>query len=387
MNGERNMLHRRTTLKLGTAFAAASALPARAADDVAIIDNVELSGTGVTSGSQWKMGVDLAVQEINAAGGILGRKIAMTHQDNQSQAQIAKAVATKLVDAEPYVGLGPIFSGSVNVSMAVTENAEMPTFIGGEAANLTNQGMKYLFRTSLNQAAAMPKLANFLVQSGIKSMVVIWGNNDFGKGGRDAMVKEMAARNIKLAGDISTEPGQMDFSAVVVNATKANADAIFAYMNEEESARFLIALRKLGYTKPVYGETVLVSQKVIELAGAAANGAIGHVGLSVDAPNKRVQEFGRKFEAAYKQKSDHNGIKGYTAVYLIKYATEKLGKFDRKALAASIHGAHFLAEKYPGLLMDVMWDDKGDLDRESYLAEVRDGKQVITQTLPPINKI
>jgi branched-chain amino acid transport system substrate-binding protein len=384
--GETNMLHRRTALMLGTAFAAIR-LPAAAAEpDVVLIDNVELSGTGVTSGSMWKMGVDLAVKEINAAGGILGRRIVVTHQDNQSQPQIAKAVAIKAVDADPYVLLGPIFSGDVNVTLATAEEAEIPMIMGGEASSLTQQGAKYLFRTSLNQAAAMPKLANYLVKAGVKSLAVVWGANDFGKGGRDAMVKEMAARNIKLAADISTEPGQMDFSAVVVNAAKANADALFAYMNEEECARFLIALRKLGYDKPVYGETVLVSQRVIELAGPAANGAKGHVGLSVDAPNEKVKEYGRKFVHAYNMNSDHNGIKGYTAIYLIKAVTEQLGKFDRKALAKAIHGASFSAAKYPGLLMDVSFDDKGDLDRESYLVEVKDGKQVITDVLPPVGK-
>ena len=379
-------MQRRALLALGTGLASLS-LRAHAADpDVVMLDNVELSGTGVTSGSQWKMGVDLAVKEINAAGGILGRKIALTHQDNQSQAQIAKAVATKNADADPYVMLGPIFSGDVNVSMAVAENAEIPMFMGGEASGLTQQGMKYLFRTSLNQASAMPKLANYLVKSGIKSMVVVWGANDFGKGGRDAMVKEMAARNIKLAADISTEPGQLDFTSVVVNAGKAGADALFAYMNEEESARFLLALKKLGYDKPVYGETVLVSQKVIELAGPAANGIKGHVGLSVDAPNPLVQDYGRKFQAAYNTSSDHNGIKGYTAIYLIKAATEKLGKFDRKALAAIIHGGSFSAAQYPGILMDVSFDEKGDLDRESYLVEIKGGKQMITEVLPPVGK-
>jgi len=380
------MLYRRAALMLGTALAAIG-LPAAAAEpDVVLIDNVELSGTGVTSGSMWKMGVDLAVKEINAAGGILGRKIVVTHQDNQSQPQIAKAVAIKAVDADPYVLLGPIFSGDVLVTIPIAEEAEIPMIMGGEASSLTQQGAKYLFRTSLNQAAAMPKLANYLVKAGVKSLAVVWGANDFGKGGRDAMVKEMAARNIRLAADISTEPGQMDFSAVVVNAAKANADALFAYMNEEECARFLIALRKLGYDKPVYGETVLVSQRVIELAGPAANGAKGHVGLSVDAPNERVKEYGRKFVQAYNMNSDHNGIKGYTAIYLIKAVTEQLGKFDRKALAKAIHGASFSAAKYPGLLMDVSFDDVGDLDRESYLVEVKDGKQVITDVLPPVGK-
>ncbi len=379
------MLSRRTTLLLGTA---ALAVPQTsfAADDIKIIDNVELSGTGVTSGSMWQQGVDLAVKEVNAAGGILGRKIAIQHQDNQSQAQIAKAVATKAVDNEPYVMLGPIFSGDVNVSMAVGEDAETPTLMGGEAANLTQQGMKYLFRTSFSQSSAMPKVANYLQKTGVKSVAMVWIANDFGKGGRDTMAKELNARGIKIVADISTEPGQLDYSAVVVNIAKAPADALFAYMNEEESARFLIALRKLGYTKPIIGETVLASQRVIELAGPAANGVKAHVGLSVDAPNPLVQEYARKFKAAYNVASDHNGIKGYTAIYLIKAVTEKMGKFDRKLFASTLHGASFSAKDHPGLLMDVSFDANGDLDRESYLVEVKDGKQTITETLPPLGK-
>jgi len=379
------MLSRRSALLLG---AAVVALPQSsfAADDIKIIDNVELSGTGVTSGSMWQQGVDLAVKEVNAAGGILGRKIAISHQDNQSQAQVAKAVATKAVDNDPYVMLGPIFSGDVNVSMAVGEEAEIPSIMGGEAANLTQQGMKYLFRTSFSQSSAMPKVANYLQKSGVKSVAMVWIANDFGKGGRDTMAKELTARGIKIVADISTEPGQMDYSAVVVNVAKAPADALFAYMNEEESARFLIALKKLGYTKPVIGETVLASQRVIELAGPAANGVKAHVGLSVDAPNPLVREYGRKFKAAYGVASDHNGIKGYTAIYLIKAVTEKMGKFDRKLFASTLHGASFTAKDHPGLLMDVSFDANGDLDRESYLVEVKDGKQVITETLPPLGK-
>ena len=379
------MIDRRTTLLFAASALAAPRL-AHAAETIKLIDDVELSGTGVTSGSMWKNGVDLAVKEINAAGGILGRMIAISHQDNQSQAQIAKAVATKAIDDEPYVLLGPIFSGDVNVSSTVAEDAETPMIMGGEATNLTRQGKKYLFRTSFNQEAAMPKLAAYMAKIGIKSVAMVWIANDFGKGGHDAMKKQLDVHGIKLVADISTEPGQLDYSSVVVNAAKANADALFSYKNEEESARFLIALRKFGYDKPVFGETVLVSQRVIELAGAAANGARGHVGLTVDAPNPLVQAFGAKFRAAYGYSSDHNGIKGYTAIYLIKSATERLGKFDRKALAAAIHGNSFSAKQYPGMLLDVAYDANGDIDRESYLVEIKDGKQVVTDVLPAVGK-
>src|SRR5207248_4899789 len=94
------------------------------------------------------------------------------------------------------------------------------------------------------------------------------------KGGRDVFIKAIEAQGIKLVADISTDPGQLDFSGAVLKAKQANADALFVYSNEEESARALRELRKQGYDKPIVGETVLTSQKVVELAGDAANGAI-----------------------------------------------------------------------------------------------------------------
>ncbi|CAH2599742.1 Amino acid ABC transporter substrate-binding protein [Rhodovastum atsumiense] len=382
------MIERRTMLVLGSAFAAGAAgRRAAAADEVKLFLNIELSGVGVASGSMFQRGVDLAVREINAAGGILGRRIALTTQDNQSQPQIAKAVAMRAVDQEPYAMLGPVYSGSINVTLPLIEEAEIPTFVAGEAAMLTQQGARYLFRTSFNQAVAMPKLAAHLQKSGVRSVAVVWIANDLGKGGRDAMVKELQARGIKVAADISTDPGQMDYSAAVVTAARAPADALFVYLNEEESARFLIALRKIGYDRPVYGESTLVGQRVLDLAGPAANGVRGHVGLSVDAPSPLVQAFGARFREAWGVTSDHNGLKGYIGVQLIKVVTERVGSFDRQRFARTLHGASFSASQYPGLLMDVAYDDKGDLDRESYLVEVRDGRQVITEVLPPLGRV
>src|SRR6185436_18027066 len=110
----------------------------------------------------------------------------------------------------------------------------------------------------------------------------------FGKGGRDAIVKELASRDIKVVADVSTEAGQADFAADVIKVKGANADAAF--------------------------------------------GVKGHVGLTVDAPVPAIQEFGRKYEAKFKSKPDHNGVKGYIAPYMIKAAAEKAGKLDGKAI-------------------------------------------------------
>src|SRR6476660_3756130 len=170
----------------------------------------------------------------------------------------------------------------------------------------------------------MPKLARYIKDTvKAKSVAMIWVNNDFGKGGRDSMAKALEAQGIKVAADISTDPGQVDFSAAVLKAKQSNANALFVYTNEEESARALRELKKQGYDKPIIGETTLTGQKVIELAGEAANGATAHVGLTADAPQPTIKKYNADFQKEFHTKSDHNGLKGYSAMYIVKAVTEQ----------------------------------------------------------------
>jgi branched-chain amino acid transport system substrate-binding protein len=129
-----------------------------------------------------------------------------------------------------------------------------------------------------------------------------------------------------------------------------------------------------------------VSQKVIELAGPAANGIRGHVGLSADAPVPALQQFAEKFKKRFGYVADHNGVKGYTAIYIIKHVTEKIGKFDSKLFAKTLHGLTITPEQEPGILMEATWDQSGDIDRASFLGEVINGQQKIVEVLPKLGK-
>jgi len=346
---------------------------------------MELSGTGATPGNNFDNGVKLAVREINASGGILGRKINYVTTDTQTNPGLAKAAVQKALDDGAYVVLGPVHSGSMIVTMGETGKAEVTNFTGGEAAVITQQGNRYVFRTSFTQSTSMPKLARYIKdQMKAKTVAILFTNNDFGKGGRDEMVKALAAIDVKVVADISSDPGQIDFSGAVVKAKQADPDVLFAYLTEEEGARALKELRKQNFAKPIVGETTIIGQKVIDLAGDAANGVIGHVGLTPDAPNPTIKSFDAKYLKEYNQRSDHNGMKGYSAVYIIKAMTEKIGKFDSKALAAALHGARISAKDNPGVLLDVTFDQKGDLDRESFIVKVTNGKQTVTAVVPPL---
>ena len=195
---------------------------------VLIYGIMELSGTGATPGTNFDNGVKLAVKEINAAGGILGRKIDYQSTDTQTNPGVAKAVAQKAVDQKAYVVLGPVHSGSMIVSMGETRQAEITNFTGGEAAVITKQNNPYVFRTSFTQSSSMPKVARYIKdQLKAGTVAITFTNNDFGKGGRDEMQKALAAQGIKVVADVSTDPGQIDMSSAVLQIKQSQSRCAF----------------------------------------------------------------------------------------------------------------------------------------------------------------
>jgi branched-chain amino acid transport system substrate-binding protein len=374
--------------KLALVFALLALFSAAATAQVKVAYVGEISGQLAPSGGNFRDGIILAVEEINARGGMLKQKLDLTLYDTQTNPGVARGQMQKALDTEPYVVFGPVLSGNVKVTLEMIKQAEVPQFVGGEAADLITLGNPYMFRTSFGQQIGMPKIANYIRDEiKAKTIALIWVNNDFGKAGRDQLLRVLKERNISLAADISTEPGQVDFAADVVKLKSANADAVFVYSNEEECARIMREARKQGLKGPFVGDTTLLSQKTIELAAEAANGVVGHVGLTVDAPIPEVKAFGERFQKRFKYKPDHNGLKGYTAVYAMKYVTEKkLGKLDRKGFAKALHGLTISPKDEPGILIETSWNDVGEIDRISFLAEVANGQQRIAKILPKLDK-
>lgn len=354
-----------------------------AADPVKLPCVCELSGAGAVSGTNFRDGAHLAADEINAAGGILGSQIEMTDYDTQSDPQTSRALVQKVIDDGAYAIMGTVFSGSTIVNMLVAQQAGIPQMTGAEAPNITAQGNPYIFRTSSSSAKGIPALTPYFKDTlRAKKIAVAWVNNEFGKGGHDVFLQEMAAAGIEVVADVPSEQGQADFAADVSKIKESGADAAFIYLNEEESARLLREAKKQGLKTPLVGEVTLTGQKVIDLAGDAANGAFAHVGITTGAQQPAIQEFAKKFQAKYGRDTDHNGLKGYIGVYAVKYATELNGKLDSEALAQRLHGLTLDAAKYPGMLLTTGWDDTGEMARESFMTEVKDGKQVVIGTVP-----
>src|SRR6202047_5563680 len=143
------------TVLTGAAFA-------QSGKTIKLANVAELSGGGAPVGTNRKNGIDLAIEEINAKGGILGNRLEVTHADSQSNPGVARAQVQKALDGEPYVLLGPGYSGSVKVTAPLAAEAGIPQIMGGEAAELTLAGNKFLFRTSFGQQSSMPKVAKYI---------------------------------------------------------------------------------------------------------------------------------------------------------------------------------------------------------------------------------
>ena len=235
----------------------------------AIAGLVELSGTGATVGhristtaSSWRSRKSTPRRH--------SRPQDRVHVDRHADRSPAdrQGLAQKAVDQGAYVVMGPVFSGSIIVSMAETRRAEIPNFTGGEAASITQQGNPYIFRTSFTQATAMPKVARYIKDSrqGEDRWPMMWVNNDFGKGGRDAIAKALEAQGIKVAADISTDPrpGRLLRARCSRRSSRTPTRCSSTPTRKNRRAR-CASCSKQGYDKPIIGETTLTGQKVIEL--------------------------------------------------------------------------------------------------------------------------
>lgn len=376
-------MYRKYLLAVSTALLTTVGM-AQAQETVKLGMVAELSGPGAPSGTNWRDGIKIAVEEINAEGGILGKKIDLTEYDTQTDPQVSRALVQKAIDAGAYAILGTIYSGSTMVNMLVAQQNSIPQFVGSEAPGIVDKGNPFVFRTSSGAQKGVPALTSYFKETlKAKKVAVAWVNNEFGKGGRTVFVDEMKKAGIEVIADVPSEQAQTDYAADVAKLKQANPDAVFVYMNQEESARFLIEAKKQSLSMPLVGEVTLTEAKVIELAGGAAEGAIAHVGVTATATDvPGIGAFAKKFEATFKRRPTHDAIKGYVGAWTTKYVTDMVGELDGEAFAEKMHGLCLKAADHPKILLDTCWDDRGEMSRPSFMVQVRNGAPVVIGTVP-----
>ena len=357
-------------------------------DKVTFAVVIEQSGPGAAVGARWIRGVQMALDEINGAGGILGKKIDIFILDTKTEAPVAVAAMRKAIENKPFVVMGPIFSGSTIAAMGLLREAGIPEFVGSESPNVGKQNTANNPNTylgSLNVELSMQKVAKWITEVvKAKKIALMWANDELGKSGREALKKLIEPQGVQFVADIATELGQSSFSGELSRVKASGADTLFIYMHEEESGKLLPQVRELGLDKQmkVIGHDTLLTEDTLRLAKDAANGVMGHVGLSpVATPLKAVAD---KYQAKYQELPDHNFYKAYISMYLIKAVVEQNKSFDQQKFRDKLKNNAFCAKDYPGLLMDVYYDEKGDLDRDSFIIKIENQKQTMASVLGPL---
>ena len=231
----------------------------------------------------------MAVAEINEAGGILGCQIELEFQDTQADPDVSKQVVADQAEDDPFVFLGTVFSSNTIVNMVEAQRAEIPMFVGAEAPAITdreeNGDNDFIYRTSFGVDTAADKFVGYIVEQGVTSVDIIYKNDEFGAGGRDAYVAAFEEVGIDVGLDIQVQPDQIDLSAEVTQLAGGDADAIFAFMTEIETAAFLDEFQAQALDKPIYGGDVLSAASTIALVQpGAADGTNTHAGLNASAP-------------------------------------------------------------------------------------------------------
>jgi branched-chain amino acid transport system substrate-binding protein len=339
----------------------------------------ELSGAGANNGAMWKNGILLAIDEINNAGGILGRQIVNFQVDTESQPPISIAAMQYAVTKNPFAVLGTIYSSSTIANMQTLEDAGIIQFVGSTSTAIYNQGNHNIFATSQINQNVFPWLVRWMVEDrDVSKVVMVYTNDEMGSDGRDILQAAAEKYGVDFEG-IAIQTGQVDFAGEIARIQGMGVDTIFLYGHEQENASFMIQLRTLGVDLDVVGYSPLLSALALSLGGEAMEGVMG--GATFSYAYEPIKEFADLFQLLYGEIPSHDAMKGYTAVYALKTAIEAVGAFDEDQVRDWLHTHTITTEMEPHMFLDTSYREDGTVDRDFFLVKIQDGVQVIEQVI------
>lgn len=309
-----------------------------AADKIKIGFNAPLTGFAASDGKSSSEGAKLAVEQINAAGGINGKMLELVIYDDQAKPAQSILIASKLIGQDKVViGVSGSYSGPTRSAAGVYQEAKIP-YISAYAIHpdITRAG-DYVFRTSFLgevQGRGGAKLIGNVI--GKKRVVMITLQNDFGKS-LAAGFKEAASNyGIKIVNEYQYSIKDRQFGPIVAKVKADKPDAIYASGYYFTAGPLVSQLRAAGITVPIIGQEGYDSQKFIEIAGKAAEGVIITTSLDRDSDVPETKDFIEAFEKKAGFKVDMVAASAHTAIMVVADALKRAGTSDPKALRDAI---------------------------------------------------
>lgn len=378
------MFPRYFALRLATALCAVlCALPASADDTIKIGHYGAFTGKDGAFGSAARKGVILAVDEVNAAGGVLGRKLELFSEDNQSKNGESATIAKKLIGREKVIAVlgGNASTNSLEVA-PICQTARVPMIaISSTNPRVTELG-DYIFRVCFIdpfQGAVLAKFSHDRLHA--RRVAVLTSiSNPYAVGLTKVFKEQFARAGGEIVADQKHSEGDKDFRAQLTAIKAAKPDAIFVSGYYTEGALICKQARALGIDSVIFGGDGWEAPELITIGGAAVEGTYYSAHYSKDSPAPEVVNFIAKFRARWDGETpDGISANGYDAVLLLVEAIKRAGTTEGPALRDAIAAT----KGFAGVTGRITIDEQRNAAKPAVILTVKNGKFEFVESVAP----
>jgi branched-chain amino acid transport system substrate-binding protein len=346
----------------------------RAAEPLKIGMVTAVTGPLAESGGYAIQGAKLAVEEINKAGGVLGRQIELVIEDNQTTNPGSVLAFSKLAGDKDIPGfIGPSLSTQVHAIATDIQRTGRPVMIGATDPQLTHMGNPWLFRCRPNDIYSARVIADYGVNTlGKKKWAIVHSTDAFGANGMKNLVEVLKRAGVEPVLIQGYTNNSQDFTPVVLAVKQSGADVMSTYMTfPPDQGIFARQLRQLGVNIAWVGSPTTVQTTALKLAGPALYGSYAVSDFAADS-SPAAKEFATKYEATYKSAPDLNGAWTYDAVHVLALAIDNAKSLEPQKIREAILSVN----GYPGAEGTYNFDQNGDGLRGYNIVKNDNGKIV-----------
>jgi branched-chain amino acid transport system substrate-binding protein len=331
---------------------------AHAAEPIKIGVVSTLTGPYAEWGTFQVNGLKLALEEIQKAGGILGRPVELRIEDNASTNPGTVLAFTKLFTDPEIKGIvGPIASTQIQAASPAIAKAGVPTMIGGTDPSLTRINNKWVFRARPNDLYSSKVIADFGVNTlKLRKWAIVHATDAFGQGGAKALAAELQVLGITPALVQGYTSNSQDFAPVVLAIKKSGAEVLGTYMTvPSDQAIFAKQLRQLGVNIQWIGSPTTAAVTTRTLAGEALYGSYAVADFNADA-NEAARYYTKRYYERYGLYPDNFSSWAYDALHILALAMNNAKTTETEAVRKAI----LAIKSYKGLEGTYAFDARGD---------------------------
>jgi branched-chain amino acid transport system substrate-binding protein len=351
-------------------------------NEIVIGEFGSLTGTTATFGISTRNGADMAIDEANAAGGVLGKKIRVIVEDDQGKPEEAQTVVTKLVNKDRVVAvLGEVASSRSLAGAPVCQQNGIPMVTPSSTNPRVTQVGDFIFRVCFIdpfQGFVMAKFASSTLH--LKNVAVLRDiKNDYSVGLGDVFVENFKKMGGQIVADESYSEGDTDFSAQLTSIKAKNPQGIYIPGYYTEVGLIGRQARKLGLTVPLMGGDGWDSPKLFEIGGEALNDCYYSNHYSVEDPSPAIQKYVSEYKRRFNQTPDALSALGYDAARILIDAFRRAGSTD----GAKVRDALAQTKEFPGVTGLITIDKDRNAVKPAVVLRVKNGKLEFVQTIAP----